>query len=114
MSPVRKLRLTKIILKTCALLTITAIGLTLAMLFQHGFTVHFYLSLALFAILMVLDITLYRYVISMRKRLMKTAATRQGHQGEPGSWQCACGRYNTYYRSVCLGCGKTKPNTMEL
>ena len=114
MSPVGKLRLSKTILKVSALATIAMVGLVLAMLFQVGFAFQFYLSLAGLAVFLAADVILYRHIAVLRTNLKKTAAARQGHQGEPGSWQCACGRYNTYYRSVCLGCGKQKPNTWEL
>ena len=52
-------------------------------------------------------------VIKTRAMLKKAPREHRGHQDEPGSWQCSCGRYNGSYRSVCLGCGKKRPGLAD-
>jgi hypothetical protein len=56
-------------------------------------------------------IIVHREIVKIRNNIRKMPSEHRGHQDEPGSWQCSCGRYNTSYRSVCLTCGKPKPGT---
>ncbi len=60
-------------------------------------------------LLITSDIFVIKHVNKLRRQIETTAEARDGHQGEPNSWQCSCGRYNTDYRSICLSCGKPRP-----
>jgi len=88
-------------------------GSTIGLLIKIGLGLPFFISLGTLAAVGAATLLLYTAVKKTRQDLTQKAAERVGHQGEPGSWRCSCGRYNTYYRSVCLGCGKPKPGTMS-
>ncbi len=45
----------------------------------------------------------------LRSQEIKKPRERRGHEGEPGAWECSCGRINTSYRDTCLSCGSCKP-----
>ncbi len=64
-------------------------------------------------ILSIAGIWSHLNVIKIRVELNKKPREHRGHQDEPGSWQCSCGRYNGSYRSVCLTCGKKRPGLMD-
>ncbi len=73
-----------------------------------GWTLFFFLAAALIPISVASAIYLETRVRYYRAELKKIPREHRGHQDEPGSWQCECGRYNTEYRSACIGCGREK------
>ncbi|MFA5235681.1 MAG: hypothetical protein WC399_02370 [Bacilli bacterium] len=105
---VKRLQLLKDLCLAALIATIFGTMLAVIEVFIDGFTAFFFITAAIAAIGLVSTVILETRIRFYRFELKKIPREHRGHQDEPGSWQCECGRYNTEYRSVCLGCGRKK------